>query len=94
MGGDTKVKAPAKRMAGAFEEEPGGDLLSHKRYALSSAQLRFTVLFGMGRGGSGALWPPSVTCPCSARRGTQKGERVVIAAELLLKVIGSSLTGN
>ena len=78
--------------------EPGGDLLSHMRYALSSAQRRFTVLFEMGRGGSNGLWPPSVTCPY--RRGdTQKGRRggvasVVIAAELLLKVIGSSLTGN
>ncbi len=40
---------------------PGGDLLSHAKYTLSSAQLRFTVLFGMGRGGSKALWPPSVT---------------------------------
>ena len=26
--------------------------------ALSSARRRFTVLFGMGRRGSGALWPP------------------------------------
>ncbi len=41
--------------------EPGGDLLSHMKYALSSAYLRFTVLFGMGRGGSKGLWPPSVT---------------------------------
>ena len=47
---------------GLFLGEPGGDLLSHTRCALSSAQLRFTVLFGMGRGGSKVLWPPSVTC--------------------------------
>jgi hypothetical protein len=38
--------------------EPGGDLLSHGESALSSARRRFTVLFGMGRGGSNALWPP------------------------------------
>ena len=42
--------------------EPGGDLLSHTVRALSSARLRFTVLFEMGRGGSEVLWPPSVTC--------------------------------
>ena len=29
---------------------------------LSSAQLRFTVLFGMGRRGSKALWAPDITC--------------------------------
>ena len=28
--------------------------------ALSSAQRRFTVLFGMGRGGANALWSPSI----------------------------------
>ena len=28
--------------------------------ALSSAQRRFTVLFGMGRGGSNALWSPRI----------------------------------
>ena len=46
-----------------YVEEPGGDLLSHTVSALSSARLRFTVLFEMGRGGSEVLWPPSVTCP-------------------------------
>jgi hypothetical protein len=38
---------------------PGGDLLSRGQSALSSAQSRFTVLFGMGRRGSNSLWPPS-----------------------------------
>lgn len=28
--------------------------------ALSSAQRRFTVLFGMGRGGANALWSPRI----------------------------------
>ena len=41
-------------------EEPGGDLLSHAKSILSSARSRFTVLFGMGRGGSNSLWPPDV----------------------------------
>ena len=40
---------------------PGGDLLSRGQSALSSAQSRFTVLFGMGRRGSNSLWPPSKT---------------------------------
>ena len=40
--------------------EPGGDLLSHMKYALSSARLRFTVLFGKGRGGSTSLWTPDL----------------------------------
>ena len=44
-----------------FFKVPGGDLLSHGKSTLSSAQLRFTALFGMGRGGSKALLPPSVT---------------------------------
>ena len=37
---------------------PGGDLLSRRGSPLSSARARFTVLFGMGRGGSRLLWPP------------------------------------
>ena len=41
--------------------EPGGDLLSHTRSALSLAQIRFTALFEMGRGGSKSLWPPDIT---------------------------------
>ena len=39
--------------------EPGGDLLSQARCSLSLALTRFTVLFGMGRGGSERLLPPS-----------------------------------
>jgi hypothetical protein len=37
--------------------KPCGDLLSHGSSALSLARSRFTVLFGMGRGGSETLWP-------------------------------------
>src|SRR5258705_12790142 len=43
----------------AVDGAPGGDLLSRGQSALSSAQSRFTVLFGMGRRGSNSLWPPS-----------------------------------
>ena len=35
---------------------PDDDLLSHGQSVLSSACRRFTVLFGMGRGGAGGLW--------------------------------------
>src|SRR3954447_9431100 len=39
---------------------PGDDLLSHGQSAISSAQRRFTLLFGMGRGGANALWSPGI----------------------------------
>ena len=52
--------------------EPGGDLLSHTGSALSSARLRFTVLFEMGRGGSKVLLPPSITCMHSASMKTAR----------------------
>ena len=38
-----------------YYKKPGGDLLSHGQSTLSSAQSRFTALFGMGRGGTSAL---------------------------------------
>src|SRR6476646_4003145 len=39
---------------------PDNDLLSHGQSVLSSACRRFTVLFGMGRGGAGGLWSSGV----------------------------------
>ena len=39
---------------------PDDDLLSHGNSVLSSACCRFTVLFGMGRGGSGGLWSSGI----------------------------------
>ena len=39
---------------------PDNDLLSHGQSVLSSARRRFTVLFGMGRSGSGGLWSSGV----------------------------------
>src|SRR5690606_34842760 len=38
--------------------DSGADLLSHGQSAISSARRCFTVLFGMGRGGSTLLWAP------------------------------------
>ena len=43
-------------------EEPDDYLLSHGQSALSSAWSRFTVLFGMGRGGTDMLWSSGLTC--------------------------------
>lgn len=39
---------------------PDNDLLSHGQSVLSSARRRFTVLFGMGRGGASGLWSSGV----------------------------------
>ena len=84
MGGAEASGAAVKRKApdcfsnaGLFEGEPGGDLLSHTVSALSSARLRFTVLFEMGRGGSEVLWPPSVTCPHDRSCHAQNGKKEV-----------------
>jgi hypothetical protein len=41
--------------------EPDDYLLSHGQSALSSAWSRFTVLFGMGRGGTDSLWSSGMT---------------------------------
>ena len=57
---------------GFFVWAPGGDLLSRGQSALSSAQSRFTVLFGMGRRGSNSLWPPSKRVEGRPRRSTPR----------------------
>jgi hypothetical protein len=51
-------KSPGAMPLGFFTIWPGGNLLSRTQCTLSSAQTRFTVLFGMGRRGSRLLWPP------------------------------------
>ena len=84
-----KPKALAAGAGRAFGDgEPGGDLLSHMKYALSSACLRFTVLFGMGRGGSKGLWPPSITVSHDAgsvvRKMGRRGCDVVLSCCLRL----------
>jgi hypothetical protein len=58
------------------DKEPGGDLLSHAKSILSSARSRFTVLFGMGRGGSNSLWPPGITGIRSGLASELKTEEV------------------
>ena len=50
---------------------PGDDLLSHGQSAISSARRRFTVLFGMGRGGANALWSPGIRLCASLVRGSR-----------------------
>ena len=55
------MQTPHRGDGGAFVVKgPGDDLLSHGQSAISSARLRFTVLFGMGRGGAKALWSPGI----------------------------------
>src|SRR4029079_5119848 len=49
-----KAKGPPERAFGLVRV-PDDDLLSHGQSALLSARRRFTVLFGMGRGGASGL---------------------------------------
>ncbi len=46
---------------GFLSKELGDDLLSHTKSTLSLAQVRFTALFEMGRGGSKPLLSPNIT---------------------------------
>ena len=53
-----KEKTPTEFGEGFLDKAPGGDLLLHGQATLPSARLRFTSEFGMGSGGTTALWPP------------------------------------
>ena len=56
------LKKPVRR-TGFFMNRVSDDvLLSRARSPLSSAQKRFTFLFGMGRGGSTSLWSSDKAC--------------------------------
>jgi hypothetical protein len=58
--------------------EPDDYLLSHGQSALSSAWSRFTVLFGMGRGGTDTLWSSGMTgCRTAVWGNTANLEEVV-----------------
>ena len=79
------LQGPQKRQDPAFEggvlvlgKEPDDYLLSHGQSALSSAWSRFTVLFGMGRGGTDSLWSSGMTGCCVAFivRHSQSGRSV------------------
>ena len=79
-------------------EEFGGDLLSHGRTTLSSALSRFTVLFGMGRGGTKTLWPPNeegsvVRLGCCPVRKKVVGQ-IARFVFVMPAIIGSSRTVN
>ena len=105
------------------DKESDDDLLSQARCLLSLARERFTVLFGMGRGGSTLLWSSDkgvrIEAGLYSRPGSESRIRIVWGADclatlsrlnwkkvlgcnciahthtvLLLKIIGSSLTGN
>ena len=56
---ERRTKKKSADLRRRFLENLGGDLLSHTvSSAVPSAQRRFTSVFGMGTGGSTALWPP------------------------------------
>jgi hypothetical protein len=58
--------------------EPDDYLLSHGQSALSSAWSRFTVLFGMGRGGTDSLWSSGMTgCRAGFRASEANREEAV-----------------
>ena len=65
----TNTKTPLLRAGSCLGKEPDDYLLSHGQSALSSAWSRFTVLFGMGRGGTDSLWSSGMTGCCVARVG-------------------------
>src|SRR3979490_1066552 len=65
--------------------------------ALSSALPRFTVLFGMGRRGSRALWAPDIACrlvDLATKPIERSGLGLLSVTLAFSKVIGSSRTGN
>ena len=53
-------KKPTRRSGFVALRVPDDDLLSHGQSVLSSARRRFTVLFGMGRGGASGLWSSGI----------------------------------
>ena len=55
------VEANAPQSGALRGGESGDDLLSRAESLLSLALGRFTVLFGMGRGGTAPLWSPDIT---------------------------------
>ena len=75
-----KTKSPVNNdRAFCLHKQLGSDLLSHAECTLSSAQRRFTVLFGMGRSGTTSLLPPSLTCRPACvnyRKQSQSGRSV------------------
>src|SRR5262245_18533329 len=67
---------------------PDDDLLSHGGSTLSSACCRFTVLFGMGRGGSGGLWSSGIavaSCQLTVVSNNRLGEEVKVGVECTQK---------
>ncbi len=74
-GGAGKKQNPRRAGRGFWHEEPDDYLLSHGQSALSSAWSRFTVLFGMGRGGTDSLWSSGKEGCCVALQRNQSGKK-------------------
>ncbi len=106
----TSHKQNAPLMLGRFGlRVPDDDLLSHGQSALSSARRRFTVLFGMGRGGASGLSSSGIDGCRLEQSACGSGQREEEEAKLGLDghvrvhrnagasartVMGSSRTGN
>src|SRR6185503_1689712 len=67
-----KAKRPGTSRGVLLCGVPDNDLLSHGQSGLSSARRRFTVLFGMGRGGTGGLWSSGVEGGKARRVGCRR----------------------
>ena len=102
------VRVRGRDTKGAVEatlDPPDDDLLSHGQSALSSARNRFTVLFGMGRGGANALWSSGILVRLFTGSEMDKQKKWFALGRCVpcttarlgyseAKVIGSSRTGN
>ena len=64
------------------------------RPALSSAQGRFTVLFGMGRGGTALLWPSGIELQGDIPSPTIRSQSLKHVCCILLLLLGSALHGS
>src|SRR6187551_3467445 len=88
---DEKPKGPVDGPGLFALRVPDNDLLSHGQSALSSARRRFTVLFGMGRGGASGLKSSGIDgCRRTARIGRrdrkkQSGIRLCCAHTVTLR---------
>ena len=71
---DEKPKGPVDGPGLFALRVPDNDLLSHGQSVLSSARRRFTVLFGMGRGGASGLWSSGVEVSCQRKAGSGEGK--------------------
>jgi hypothetical protein len=71
-------------------KKPGNDLLSHRQAAVPSARQGLTSVFGMGTGGSPALWSPGNTLYCSRGKKEEECEETSSGSVLSLSGVPAS----